>query len=95
MGQFNVQKFVSSMKGSGDTQHSSSSWLQKVGSQLKDKSLYAVGFCSEWLLSPDDTLLVSLDRYAEKDLSRKKAVFHHKVDTVQLKHLTIFSFGFL
>lgn len=90
LGQFNVQKFVSSMKGNGGTPHSLSSWLQKARRQLMDKSLYAVGFCSELLSSPDDTLLFSLDRYAEKDLSRKKAVFHHKVDIVRLKHSTSF-----
>ena len=74
-----MQRFVSAVKGSVDTRHSASSWLQSVGEQLKDKSLYAVGFCSELLLSPDDTLLFSLDRYAERDESRKKVVFQHKV----------------
>ncbi|KAL5546629.1 hypothetical protein UlMin_006316 [Ulmus minor] len=78
LGQFNLQKFVSAMKSGADDLHSSSSWRQIVGRHLKDKSLYAIGFCSEFLLSPDDTLLLSLDRYLDKDVSRKKAVFHHK-----------------
>lgn len=79
LGQFKVQKFVSSVKGSGDIHSSVSSWLQSVGRHLKDKSLYALGFSSELLLSPDDTLLVSFDRYAEKDSSRKKVVYNHEV----------------
>ncbi|KAL5546638.1 hypothetical protein UlMin_006325 [Ulmus minor] len=78
LGQFNLQKFVSAMKSGADDLHSSSSSRQIVGRHLKDKSLYAIGFCSEFLLSPDDTLLLSLDRYLDKDVSRKKAVFHHK-----------------
>lgn len=67
------------MKSSGDKPISASSWLQSIGRHLKDKSLYAFGFCSEFLLSPDDTFLLSVDRYVEKDLYRNKAVFYHKV----------------
>ncbi|XP_030484915.2 protein TRIGALACTOSYLDIACYLGLYCEROL 4, chloroplastic [Cannabis sativa] len=78
LGQFNLQKFVSSMKHSGDKPKSASSWLQKIGRHLKNKSLYAYGLCSELFLTPDDTFLLSVDKYVEKDLSRKKAVFHHK-----------------
>ncbi|POO00518.1 Protein TRIGALACTOSYLDIACYLGLYCEROL [Trema orientale] len=78
LGQFNLQKFVTAMKGSGEKPKSASLWLQSIRRHLKDKSLYAFGLCSEILLSPDDTLLLSLDRYVEKDETRKKAVFHHK-----------------
>ncbi|KAJ8768219.1 hypothetical protein K2173_021159 [Erythroxylum novogranatense] len=76
LGQFNLQKFVSSLKHDEDSQ--SSSALHRMGRHLLDKSLYALGFCSELLLTPDDTLLFSLDTYGHSRKSRKKAVFHHK-----------------
>ncbi|KAF8369908.1 hypothetical protein HHK36_032063 [Tetracentron sinense] len=56
LGQFNLQKLVSSMKESGSRHPSESSWLKNIGKHLCNKSLYALGFCSEFLLSPDDTL---------------------------------------
>lgn len=97
LGQFNFQKFVSSlMKESGETSTpppavSKSSWLelqlQSIGRHLRDKSLYALGFSSELLLTPDDTMLLSVDSHsfshAHKKTPRKKAVLHHKV-TLQL-----------
>ncbi|KAG7995651.1 hypothetical protein I3843_01G120800 [Carya illinoinensis] len=90
LGQFNLQKLVSSlMKESGERPapppNSASSLLQQfesVGRHLLDKSLYAFGFSSELLLTPDDTLLLSTDSHshshADKKTPRKKAVFHHK-----------------
>ncbi|KAF5452176.1 hypothetical protein F2P56_027204 [Juglans regia] len=97
LGQFNFQKFVSSlMKESGETSTpppavSTSSWLQlqlqSIGKHLRDKSLYALGFSSELLLTPDDTMLLSVDSHSfshtHKKTPRKKAVLHHKV-TLQL-----------
>ncbi|KAL5782804.1 hypothetical protein ACOSP7_007833 [Xanthoceras sorbifolium] len=71
LGQFNVSKFVQLVKETGDLK---STWMQT----LRDKSLYALGFSSEFLLTGDDTLLVSLDGYGHNNTSRKKAVFHHK-----------------
>lgn len=64
-------KFLSSVK---EGKASKSAWLQS----LHDKSLYALGFSSELLLTDDDTLLVSYDSYGHNNTSRKKAVFHHK-----------------
>ncbi|KAF5452177.1 hypothetical protein F2P56_027204 [Juglans regia] len=92
LGQFNFQKFVSSlMKESGETSTpppavSTSSWLQlqlqSIGKHLRDKSLYALGFSSELLLTPDDTMLLSVDSHSfshtHKKTPRKKAVLHHK-----------------
>lgn len=93
LGQFNFQKFVSSlMKESGETSTSppavsTSSWLQSqlqsIGRHLRDKSLYALGFSSELLLTPDDTILLSVDSeslsHAYMKTPRKKAVLDHKV----------------
>ncbi|KAJ0034694.1 hypothetical protein Pint_24174 [Pistacia integerrima] len=69
LGQFNLHKFVSAVKDP----NSKSTWLQA----LRDKSLYAFGFCSEFLLTPDDTLLVSFDSYGHNDTTRKKAFPYH------------------
>lgn len=71
LAQFNVSKFVQLVKKADDFK---SNWMRT----LRDKSLYALGFSSEFLLSSDDTLLLSLDAYAHDNSSRKKAVFHHK-----------------
>jgi hypothetical protein len=77
LAQFNLQKFVSSFKKNGAMQ---SSRLENIRKHLEDKSLYALGFCSELLLSPCDTLLLSLDFYGDDNNKkpRKKAIFHHK-----------------
>lgn len=75
LGQFNLRKFLSSFNGEGRSGRD----LKSVGRLLLDKSLYALGFSSELLLTPDDTLLLSSDSYYSHDIPpRKKAVFHHK-----------------
>lgn len=78
LGQFNLQKFVSSVKEKGLLQEQDSTWWRGIGRHLRDKSLYAMNFCSEMLLTPEDTLLVSLEEYGDKRTPRRKAVFHHK-----------------
>lgn len=78
LGQFNLQKFVSSVKEKGLLQGQDSTWWRGIGGHLRDKSLYALNFCSEMLLTPEDTLLVSLDEYGDGRTPRGKAVFHHK-----------------
>ncbi|CAL0301546.1 unnamed protein product [Lupinus luteus] len=78
LGQFNFQKFVSSIKSSEEIQVGVSSWLKTFQRHLKQKSLYALGFCSEFHLTPDDTILFGLDAYDYTDKPRGKAVLHHK-----------------
>ncbi|KAI4364524.1 hypothetical protein MLD38_020602 [Melastoma candidum] len=78
LGQFNLQKFVSSVRKNGLVKEPNASWLQGIGTHLQDKSLYALNFCSEMLLTPDDTLLVSVEDSLDKRNPRKKAVFRHK-----------------
>lgn len=74
-----MQKFVSSVKSSDEKPARFSSWLKNFGRHLQQKSLYALGLCSEFQLTPDDTLLFGLDSYDYTDKPRGKAVFHHKV----------------
>ncbi|KAL8205063.1 hypothetical protein R6Q57_010686 [Mikania cordata] len=81
LGQLNLQKLASSIKKNGfrhPTQQSS--WFQSIARHLSDKSLYAIDFCSQFFLTPDDSLLLSLESYGDDDFKtpRKKAVFHHK-----------------
>ncbi|GAU39101.1 hypothetical protein TSUD_320760 [Trifolium subterraneum] len=78
LGQFNLQKFVSSVKSSEEKPARFSSWLKSFGTHLRQKSLYALGLCSEFQLTPDDTLLFGLDSYDYNDKPRGKAVFRHK-----------------
>ena len=72
LAQFNLHKFLSSFQlQQGD--------LKSIWKLLRDKSLYALGFSSEFSLTPDDTLLLSSDSYYAHDTPpRKKALFHHK-----------------
>ncbi|XP_057467710.1 protein TRIGALACTOSYLDIACYLGLYCEROL 4, chloroplastic-like [Actinidia eriantha] len=76
--QFNLQKFVSVVKENGLTQPSESSWMKRIGRHLCDKSFYALNFCSELLITPDDTVLLSIEGYGDKKAARKKVVLHHK-----------------
>lgn len=84
LGQFNIQKCVSSIKEHGLKQTPESSWLQSIGKHLSDKSLYALDFCSELLITPDDTILLSSEADADDKIPRKKAVFHHKASVYDL-----------
>lgn len=87
LGQFNLQRFMTSVKSSGESPGSVSSWLKSFQRHLKQKSLYALGLCSEVLLTPDDTLMFGLDSYGYIDKQRIKAVFHHKVSvSLQSSH---------
>ncbi|GAB4859006.1 hypothetical protein Ancab_010477 [Ancistrocladus abbreviatus] len=73
--QFDLQKFVSSIKK--ETQ-SELSWLQRIRTHLCDKSFYAIGVCSELLVTPNNTLLFGYEAHGDKEIARKKAVLHHK-----------------
>ncbi|KAL9253877.1 TRIGALACTOSYLDIACYLGLYCEROL 4, chloroplastic-like protein [Drosera capensis] len=53
-------------------------WLRRLRQCLADKSLYAAGVCSDILLTPSDTLLVSCEAHGDTKTSRKKALFHHQ-----------------
>ncbi|PPS17992.1 hypothetical protein GOBAR_AA02590 [Gossypium barbadense] len=81
LGQFNLRKFLSSLKENGGGDGVRKRDLKSIGKLFLDKSLYALGFSSEVLLTPDDTLLLSSDSYYAHNSSsipRKKVVFRHK-----------------
>ncbi|TYH96370.1 hypothetical protein ES332_A12G172600v1 [Gossypium tomentosum] len=85
LGQFNLRKFLSSLKENGGGDGVRKRDLKSIGKLFLDKSLYALGFSSEVLLTPDDTLLLSSDSYYAHNSSsipRKKSVFHHKLNTL-------------
>ncbi|KAK9139061.1 hypothetical protein Scep_008742 [Stephania cephalantha] len=79
LGQFNLQKLVTSVREGGVTKRSpGSSWFKNARKYLCDKSLYALGFCTEYLITQDDVLLVSSEVYGDNKATRNKAVFLHK-----------------
>lgn len=84
LGQLNVQKFVSSLRKNKIKHLPDSSWLQSIRRNFIQKSFYALGFCSELFLTPDDTLIVSLDAYGDEKMPQKRAVLHHKASMYEL-----------
>ncbi|XP_014498892.1 protein TRIGALACTOSYLDIACYLGLYCEROL 4, chloroplastic isoform X1 [Vigna radiata var. radiata] len=78
LGQFNLQRFVSSVKSSEEKPKGVSSWLKTFGRHLQQKSLYALGFSSEFQLGENDMLFFGLDAYDDNEKPRGKFVFHHK-----------------
>ncbi|KAK8322526.1 hypothetical protein V6Z11_A12G176300 [Gossypium hirsutum] len=82
LGQFNLRKFLSSLKENGGGDGVRKRDLKSIGKLFLDKSLYALGFSSEVLLTPDDTLLLSSDSYYAHNSSsipRKKSFPHHNL----------------
>ncbi|KAL0388947.1 UNVERIFIED_CONTAM: protein TRIGALACTOSYLDIACYLGLYCEROL 4, chloroplastic [Sesamum radiatum] len=79
LGQFNVQKFVTSLRRNGLRQESDASSLQSIWRHLSDPNLYALNFSSEWLLTPEDTMLLSLEAHGNDKTPRKKAFPHHNL----------------
>lgn len=74
-----MERFVSSVKSSEEKPERFSSWLKTFGRHLQQKSLYALGLCSEFQLTPDDTLLFGLDSCDFTNKPRGKAILNHKV----------------
>ncbi|TMW99062.1 hypothetical protein EJD97_003095 [Solanum chilense] len=78
LGQLNVQRFLSSLRKNKTKHLADPSWLQSIRRNFIQKSFYALGFCSELFLTPDDTLIISLDAYGDEKVPQKRAVLHHK-----------------
>ncbi|RDX99473.1 Protein TRIGALACTOSYLDIACYLGLYCEROL 4, chloroplastic, partial [Mucuna pruriens] len=78
LGQFNLQRFLSSVKSTDQKPKGLSSWFKTFGRHLQHKSLYSLGFSSEFQLGQDDTLLFGFDAYGHSNKPRGKTVFHHK-----------------
>ncbi|XP_058076927.1 protein TRIGALACTOSYLDIACYLGLYCEROL 4, chloroplastic isoform X2 [Magnolia sinica] len=79
LGQFHLQKLISSVKESTPGNPPESSWLKNIGQHLCDKSLYALGFCSEFLILPDLSILLNSEAYADKKGRRNKAIVLQKL----------------
>ncbi|KAK4478370.1 hypothetical protein RD792_017660 [Penstemon davidsonii] len=78
LGQFNVQKFVTSIRKNGFRQESDVLSFHSIWRHLSDQALYAFNFYSEWLLTPEDTVLLCLEANGDNKTPRKKAILHHK-----------------
>ncbi|KAL0414881.1 UNVERIFIED_CONTAM: protein TRIGALACTOSYLDIACYLGLYCEROL 4, chloroplastic [Sesamum radiatum] len=79
LGQFNVQNFVTSLRRNGLRQESDVSSWQSIWRHLSDPNLYGLNFSSEWLLTPEDTMLLSLEAHGDDKTPRKKAFPHHNL----------------
>eukprot|EP00268_Persea_americana_P034070 TRINITY_DN33704_c0_g1_i10.p1 TRINITY_DN33704_c0_g1~~TRINITY_DN33704_c0_g1_i10.p1 ORF type:complete len:351 (-),score=66.61 TRINITY_DN33704_c0_g1_i10:244-1296(-) len=53
--------------------------MKNLMTHLCDKSLYALGFCSEFFIGPDRSLLLSSEGYGNKSGHRSKAVLHQEL----------------
>lgn len=78
-----MQKFVTSLKRNALRQESDACSLQSIWRHLSDPNLYALNFCSEWLLTPEDTMLLSLEAHGDDKTPRKKAILHHKASVYE------------
>ncbi|KAL6519721.1 hypothetical protein OROMI_032615 [Orobanche minor] len=78
LGQFNVQKFVASLRKNGTRQESVASSLKSIWGHLSDPDIFALNFCLECLLTPEDELQLSFETHGDGKTPRKKAIFHHK-----------------
>lgn len=81
LGQFNVQKFVEKMKKRQCIDSEEKPWVKMVGKQLQDKSLYALNFCAELILTSNDTLVFSSEANMESGMPRRKAIYLHEVSS--------------
>ncbi|KAL8049091.1 hypothetical protein ABFX02_07G110100 [Erythranthe guttata] len=99
VGRFDVRKFTSSLPPSQQQEDSDASFLHTVWTHLLNPGFYALNFCSEWLLTPEDTLLLSLEKHGSSHdtIPRKKAVLHHKFSdhnlTIEAASPTLFVDG--
>ncbi|KAL8058529.1 hypothetical protein ABFX02_03G024900 [Erythranthe guttata] len=100
LGRFDVHKFTSSLppRQSQQQENSDASFLHTVWTHVLNPRFYALNFCSEWLLTPEDTLLLSLEKCGTDDsIPRKKAVLHHKFSdhnlTIEAASPTLFVDG--
>ncbi|KAG9459963.1 hypothetical protein H6P81_004471 [Aristolochia fimbriata] len=79
LGQLHLQRLVSSLKKNVSGIQEKSFWLTKIRECLCDRSLYALGACSEFLLTPDISLLIGSERHGGREGLRNKAVLRHRL----------------
>ncbi|XP_073060836.1 protein TRIGALACTOSYLDIACYLGLYCEROL 4, chloroplastic-like isoform X1 [Primulina eburnea] len=80
IGQFRPKKLISSIKAEVSA---SEEWdlplLKETAKHFLDKSLYAVGLCSQITLTSSSSLLLSTEKHGEKKKRRTKAMLFHKL----------------
>ncbi|XP_073144814.1 protein TRIGALACTOSYLDIACYLGLYCEROL 4, chloroplastic [Henckelia pumila] len=80
VGQFRPNKLISSIKAEVSA---SEEWdlplLKETAKHFLDKSLYAVGLCSQLALTSSSSLLLSTEKHGEKKKRRAKAMLFHKL----------------
>lgn len=82
IGQFRPRKLITSIKAElANADELDLVALRDVAKHFLDKSLYAIGLCSQYSPTPDTSLLFSIEGHGEKEKSRSKATFIHKVFT--------------
>ncbi|XP_068663504.1 protein TRIGALACTOSYLDIACYLGLYCEROL 4, chloroplastic-like [Aristolochia californica] len=79
LGQVHLQKLISSMKKDASEIPLESSWLKKTMGCLCDRSHYALGLCSECLVTPDFSLLIGSETHGGRGGLRNKAILHHRL----------------
>ncbi|KZV43514.1 protein TRIGALACTOSYLDIACYLGLYCEROL 4, chloroplastic [Dorcoceras hygrometricum] len=80
IGQFRPKKMISSIKAEvSAAEEWDLSLLKDTAKHLVDKSLYAVGLCSQIALTPVTSLLLSTEKHGEKKKRRTKAILFHKL----------------
>ncbi|CAN6469909.1 unnamed protein product [Victoria cruziana] len=77
-GQFNMQKFLSAVKEKGKQIPMEPIGPKKIWRSLGDKSLYALNFCSEFLITPSGSLQLSTEMHNDNKGRWSKALFHYK-----------------
>ncbi|GER31470.1 pigment defective 320 [Striga asiatica] len=89
LGQFNVHKFVTSLKRNEVRQETLGSSLKSIWGHLSDPNLYAVNFLLEWLLTPEDRVQLGFETQGYGKNPRRKAVFHHKARVILFSQIYI------
>ncbi|XP_020586748.1 protein TRIGALACTOSYLDIACYLGLYCEROL 4, chloroplastic [Phalaenopsis equestris] len=80
VGQFRPRKLISSIKKDlSSTEYSDLSIFKEIGKHFVDKSLYALGFFSQFSLSDDTSLLFNVEKHGERKAPRSKVVLFHKL----------------
>ena len=80
IGQFRPRKLISSIKTElANADELDLVALRDIGKQFLDKSLYAIGLCSQFSPTPDTSLLFGIEGHGEREKRRTKATLIHKV----------------
>ncbi|KAK6143015.1 hypothetical protein DH2020_023363 [Rehmannia glutinosa] len=90
IGQFRPKKLISSIKAEISA---AEEWelplLKDVAKHFLDKSLYAIGLCSQIALTSSSSLLLSTEKHGERKSRRTKAMLFHKAKlTVKVRRNT-------